>query len=77
LPAGLQATVEKNKNILEMLERHVVEDEARVTRQMLIVAMLEQGSRPELVIIARNILTSLERSVAFSAAHLARQRAQI
>lgn len=64
----------ENESILAMCERHVVEGEARVARQMEIIAKLEQGNHLDAAVTARGILEVFLRSLELSAVHLAAER---
>src|SRR5215469_18584844 len=58
-------------HFLEMGERHVREGEQRVLRQMELIAELEAAGRHDTARVARELLTTLTKTLNTARAHLA------
>jgi hypothetical protein len=62
--------IKPRESQIEMERRHVLEGEARVARQEALIQRLDPSRHLDLVLIARDLLEALRKSVAFAKARL-------
>jgi hypothetical protein len=64
--------LKRTEDRLSMARRHVVEGEAHVARQEILIAELDRDGHPELAVEARELLATLQTSLGLMRADLSR-----